>query len=60
MIQVRVRDDHGIQAAGVKGKVVAVIFFIAAEALGHAALKQHLAPIGLQQVTGTGNLLGCT
>ncbi|MNZ82442.1 hypothetical protein D3C78_1011400 [compost metagenome] len=58
MVDVGMGDHHGIQLQGIEGEGLAVVGFVFAAALTHAALKQDACAVtGLDQVAGAGDLL---
>ncbi|MCY1543840.1 hypothetical protein D9M68_796740 [compost metagenome] len=58
VVEMGVRNHHGIQAVRVEGKWRAVAFCLFPAALAQAALQQHLGAVtAFDQVTGTGDLL---
>ena len=58
VIDVRMGQNDEIQTCGIKGKGLLVVLVGLAAALGHAAVDEEAAAMGLDQKAGAGDRLG--
>ena len=59
MIDVRVREEHVFQLAGVKGEVRIVLVGFGPVSLHHATIEQDASAVHLDKMHRAGDLSGC-